>query len=76
MLSRPICCRETHLRYLDKLKNTNLRMIEADMHLEEEFALSKKECKKILMYWMDSYNKRYNIQIGGFINGYIRRGCT
>jgi len=61
-MDRPVFCKQKHLGFLDRLKETGItQMWESVPYIVQEFGCTKKEAKKILMYWMASYNDRHDV---------------
>ncbi len=57
---RPDIVTDAHLEYLDELRESgDTNMFGAGEYVEEEFGLSKKSAKEILMYWMSSFGERH-----------------
>ena len=47
---------EEHLYYLDKLRESGVtNMFGATPYLQNEFGLEKKEARRILLYWMETF---------------------
>ena len=59
---RPEKCKDNHLEYLDKLRESGVtNMFGAAPYLENEFDLevSRQDAIDILQYWMDSFSDRH-----------------
>jgi len=58
MSERPDVVTDEHLEYLDRLKESGVtNMFGAGEYIEEEFNLSRKEAKEVLVYWMRTSGK-------------------
>jgi hypothetical protein len=59
MTERPEIVKEEHLEYLDVLRESGItNMFGAGKYVAEEFDLSDKDAKTILVYWMKSFGER------------------
>ncbi len=58
---KPDFVEEKHLVYLDELRDSGqTSMFGAASYIEMEFPeLLKRECTKILTYWMDTFSERH-----------------
>ena len=57
---RPDIVTDAHLEYLDGLRESGVtNMFGAGAYVEEEFGISRKDAKEILMYWMSSFGERH-----------------
>ena len=61
-MEQPKFCNEEMLEYLDDLRESRVtNMFGATPYLQEMFPeLSKKEAKKVLVYWMKTFSERHN----------------
>jgi len=57
---RPNFVTEEHLEYLDDLRESGVtNMFGASPYLAEEFWLDKREARKVLSYWMNTFAERH-----------------
>lgn len=58
--TRPECCNDKHLAYLDKLReNGSINMFAAAPYLKGAFGLDRFEAKDVLLYWMATFDERH-----------------
>ncbi len=58
-IERPEFVTDEHLAYLDALRASNaINMFGAAPYVANEFKLEKATSRKILTYWMDSFDER------------------
>jgi hypothetical protein len=58
-MNRPEVVTDAMLKYLDALRESGvINMLGAGEYVEAEFGLSKKEAKKVLAYWMQTFTSR------------------
>ena len=56
MPERPDCVTDEHLTYLDELRESgDTNMYGAGSYVQEEFGVSKREAKDIVLYWMRTF---------------------
>jgi len=61
--ARPENCTDENLVYLDELRESGeINMFGAKPYLVDEFELEESDAKKILLYWMDTFAERHNLQ--------------
>jgi len=59
MKNRPEFVTDEHLDYLDALRESGAtNMFGASPFLEEDFGLSRKDAKAVLIYWMETFSER------------------
>ncbi len=59
-IERPIIIQDDHLVYLDELRDSGVtNMYGAAPYLEDEFALTSKEARQVLSYWMKTFSQRH-----------------
>jgi len=57
---RPEVVTEEHLTYLDSLRDSGVtNMFGAGRYLEVEFELDRRDARKVLVYWMETYSQRH-----------------
>jgi len=57
-MERPAFVTNEHLSYLDDLRELGItNMFGSGPYLVKEFALSEKEAREALVFWMDSFNE-------------------
>lgn len=67
LLHRPGIVQDAHLRFLDELRNSGtINMFGATEPLIEVFELDRTDAKRVLTYWMGSYQQRHAAPSGGF----------
>ena len=55
-MSRPDFVTDEHLEYLDDLRESGVtNMFGASPYIQNQFGISQKEARDILMYWMESF---------------------
>ena len=55
-MSKPENINDEHLEFLDDLRDSGVtNMFGAGAYIEEEFGVSSKEAKEILVYWMKNF---------------------
>jgi hypothetical protein len=58
---RPAIVSDEHLIYLDNLRESGVtNMFGAGSYVENEFGVSRREAKEILLYWMASFEERHS----------------
>jgi hypothetical protein len=56
--SRPANITDEHLEYLDALRESGVtNMFGAGSYVENEFSVSRREARDILMYWMQTFGQ-------------------
>ena len=59
-VDKPEIVTDDHLEYLDDLRESGAtNMFGAAPYLEDEFALSRKDARTVLVYWMESFTERH-----------------
>ena len=57
---KPEYCREEHLIYLDKLRESGVtNMFGAGTYVTAEYGFSLQESKQIVLYWMETFGERH-----------------
>lgn len=58
-VTRPECCQETHLVYLDTLRDSGVtNMFGGASYLQQDCGLDRQEARKVLSYWMATFSER------------------
>jgi hypothetical protein len=59
---RPEFVTDDHLEYLDELRESGVtNMYGAGAYIEREFELSPDESRKVVTYWMHTFNERHAV---------------
>jgi len=59
-MERPCYITDEHLEYLDELRESGVvNMFGSAPYLAEEYGLDKNESRKIVAYWMTSFDERH-----------------
>lgn len=57
---RPAFVKDDHLTFLDELRESGIsNMFGAAPFLAKTYGISKTEARRVLGYWMESYNERH-----------------
>lgn len=60
---RPDFCEDYHLEYLDDLRESGVtNMFGAAPYLVRKFDTDKRDARKILVYWMETFSERQGEQ--------------
>lgn len=60
---RPDFCEDDHLEYLDDLRGSGItNMFGAAPYLVRKFDIDKRDARKILVYWMETFSERQGEQ--------------
>ena len=59
-MNKPDFVEEEHLEYLDELRESGItNMGGAAPFVKDEFSLTTKQAREILMYWMQTFGERH-----------------
>ena len=59
-MEKPDYVEEKHLKYLDNLRESGqTNMLGAGSYLEKKFKMDKGKARKVLVYWMETFDERH-----------------